>query len=142
MKEVEPTKKQRKRYRSIENTTQTRITNYFWVVDQDHQLIRKNQELKTCLDNCILENQRLDQNKNCKVAYSSLLDILSKAAVTNSSRLGKGKRYDVTIHLFASYLFMLDGRLLYETLYKKLPLPSPTSIGRYPKEYGPIVIEG
>lgn len=37
---------------------------------------------------------------------------------------------------------MLVGRFLYETLYKNLPLPSPTSIGRYLKEYRVRVIEG
>lgn len=39
---------------------------------------------------------------------------------------------------------MLGGRLLYETIYQNLPncFPSPTSVNRYMKEYGPKIIEG
>ncbi|XP_067210201.1 uncharacterized protein [Linepithema humile] len=37
---------------------------------------------------------------------------------------------------------MLGGRLLYETLYKNLPLPSPTSISRYLQENGQKIVEG
>lgn len=37
---------------------------------------------------------------------------------------------------------MLGGRLLYETLYKNLPLPSPTSVSRYLQENGQKMVEG
>lgn len=37
---------------------------------------------------------------------------------------------------------MLGGRLNYETLYSNLPLPSPTSVGRYLYDNGPNIVEG
>lgn len=135
-------KKQRKRYTFIANTTQTRIANYFRVVDRVYQLIRGNYEHKTCTDSCILENQTLEQNKNCKVAYSSLLDILSETVITNSIRLGTGKNMTLLFIYLPTIPLYVRWKIVCETLFKNLPLPSPTSIGRYLKEYGPRVIEG
>lgn len=74
----------------------------------------------------------------------SVLDILINAAERNSNKSKRGFRYEEVIKLFAAYVKMLGGTLLYETIYKNLPscFPSPSSVNKYLKDYGPIIIEG
>ena len=63
-------------------------------------------------------------------------------AVKNSNNKKNGSTYDEPIKHFASYLFMLGGRMLYETLYANLPLPSLSSISRYINLSPCIIAEG
>lgn len=74
----------------------------------------------------------------------SLLDGFSKEifnlAIQHSRQ--RGRRYNYEIKLFSSYLFLVGGRLLYETLSKNLPIPSVTSVTRFIHSSSPPILEG
>lgn len=67
--------------------------------------------------------------------------MLINSTEKNVNVSNSGSRYCKTLKLFSAYIFMLGGRLLYETLYKNLPLPSPTSINRYLQVNGQKIVE-
>lgn len=72
------------------------------------------------IKNILVSNEN-SQNKNTtlseKSASRSVLEILAQAAEQNSQKLKQGHRHEAVIKLFASYIKMLGGTLLYETLY-------------------------
>lgn len=87
----------------------------------------------------LIDSSTSDENAN----YSYVLNCLLTAARQQTAAKGKtGHCHQSAIKDFACYIFMLGGRLCYETLYMNLPLPSPTTIGRYLHDNGPEVIEG
>lgn len=89
----------------------------------------------------LLNDSRNDSTENEN--YSFVLNCLIKAATQQNASKGKtGHRHENSMKDFACYIFMLGGRLLYETIYMNLPLPSPTSVGRYLHDNGPEIIEG
>lgn len=141
-------KAQRLRYRSI-TKNQTRIPQFCRILNDIDLILQKNKELKICLENALLireENSEENVRKNYDEKNTFLLQILINSAKKNvnmSNRMSNpGSRYNKTLKLFSTYIFMLGGRLLYETLYKNLPLPSPTSISRYLQKNGQKMVEG
>lgn len=66
------------------------------------------------------------------------------SAERNCNRAKPGYRFDEITKMFSSYIFMLSGRLAYETLNANLPysIPSPSTVSRFLKENGPKIIEG
>lgn len=73
-----------------------------------------------------------------------LLTLLMNSAKKNVSRAKTAHQYDDTIKMFMSYIKMLGGRLLYETLYANLPhcIPSPSTVNQYIADKGPRLTEG
>ncbi|XP_077255609.1 uncharacterized protein LOC143893763 [Temnothorax americanus] len=63
-------------------------------------------------------------------------------ALSNTSKKKGGQRYDDTLKLFATYLFVIGGRMLYETLSANLPLPSLSTVSRTLDNSGCLIIEG
>lgn len=65
-------------------------------------------------------------------------------AEKNSGRHKSGHRYEETLKLFASYLFVMGGRSVYETIEKNLPgsLPSSATVGRCLRDFNESVLEG
>ncbi|CAH0562941.1 unnamed protein product [Brassicogethes aeneus] len=61
-----------------------------------------------------------------------LLNILKEHALKNSEVKLHGNRFDEPLKLFGLYIFIIGGRLLYETLYQNLrcSLPSITTINK------------
>lgn len=124
----------RKTYKSVEHESQTRIPQYFKTQSMLESLIQKNKE-------CIIKQQI---ENDSELSTKSVLDILMSTAKQNSKKLKGGHRFDDVIKMFTSYIKMLGGTLTYETIYPNLPLvmPSPSSVNRYIKDYGPTIIEG
>lgn len=85
-------------------------------------------------------------NKNSENSLESknALNLIMNAAQSNAKKSKEGMRYSSTLQLFATYIRMLSGPLVYETLYANLPncLPSPSTVNRYISKKGPVIIEG
>lgn len=102
-------------------------------------LCAANKDLKHTISQLYASSSSSDESTN----YSYVLNCLFTAARQQNAAKGKtGHRHQSTIKDFACYIFMLGGRLCYETLYMNLPLPSPTTVGRYLHDYGPQIVEG
>lgn len=107
----------RKKYirRSIEG--QTLITAYFPLLSDIETFIMKNSEMRETLSAYIEEEVQsktiaTKSTTNC----SHFLKALMEAADGNYNKHDKGNRYNETLKLFASYMFVLGGRNTYETL--------------------------
>lgn len=71
---------------------------------------------------------------------STLLRMLIESARKRAESHGKnGNRYDHVLKLFSSYIFMVGGPILYDTLKENLPLPSRSQISRFIYDSRPIV---
>lgn len=60
--------------------------------------------------------------------FQFVLKWLIESAEKNSGREPKGRRFDETVKLFATYLYIMSGRACYDTLSANLPLPQTTTI--------------
>lgn len=108
------------------------------VVSEIQKLLDTNKSLQTTVQNLL--NPVVVQDSGTSF---DVLNLLVKTAKENKkSKQKEGYRYDETIKKFASYIFMLGGRLCYETLQTNIGLPSPSSVSRYLQTKGPVVVEG
>lgn len=140
-------KLRRKRLKSV--TTEKKITSYFPVLDEIGQLLRKNKDMEDIIRNFL---HKASENKNFDEAINqtnvknpdcfSLIRRILEMSISHSEINPGGYRYDDTLKKFASYIYMIGGRMTYETLSANLPLPSLSSISRYVLKKGPIIIEG
>lgn len=131
-------KRKRQLYNSI-GRNQTRIPSYFKIVDEIQKILNKNKELQNIVQNLLNPVLVTKETGN---SYE-VLNLLVKTAKDNKKAKQKeGYRYDDVIKKFSTYIFMLGGRLCYETLQKNIGLPAPSSISRYLKANGPVVAEG
>ncbi|XP_046409390.1 uncharacterized protein [Neodiprion pinetum] len=110
-------------------------------------LLKYNAELKDCVKNLLAQSASKKLTKSCPtVNENSKSNLLVRKLMRISDKQSQaescGNRYDCTVKKFASYIFMIGGRLSYETLCANLPLPSPSSVSRYLLENGPDIIEG
>lgn len=60
--------------------------------------------------------------------YSVILDEFLKTARRNKDRSKNAHQYDDIVRYFATYIFLLCGRMCYETLNHNLPIPSTKTI--------------
>lgn len=133
-------KRQRERSLITEKQKQPVITNFFPIIDGVQKLLNENENLRTLLlenDTYILENLSAKQNVPTIFDTNGLLRCLYESALKNQS-VSKGvsykksqyNRFDEKLKKFSIYLFIIGGRLLYETLYcnMKNVLPSVTTI--------------
>ncbi|KAJ6636932.1 hypothetical protein Bhyg_09658, partial [Pseudolycoriella hygida] len=126
---------QRRRYRSI-LYKQPLITESFKILNEIDKLCAVNKELTEAISHL------LDDKPEIELSHSAVLNCLVRASTRQKSVKGKtGQRHETSMKDFASYIFMLGGRLCYETLYKNIPLPSPTSIARNIHDTGSQIIE-
>lgn len=91
-----------------------------------------------------MEKSSNNSNKEfdpASVTQSSFLKSLVDIADKNTGKK-KGARYDDTLKLFATYLYIIGGRMLYETLCTNLPLPSLSTVSRTLDDSSAIIIEG
>jgi len=99
-------------------------------------------------DTYILENSSAKQNVPTIFETNGLLKCLYESALKNQSVSNKKSQYhnrfDKKIKKFSVYLFIIGGRLLYETLYcnMKNVLPSITTIFRYMDQTQDKIVEG
>lgn len=146
----------RKLYRAASHQNQSRIPQFFKILNKMQLIVKKNLELEKSLSLCLKEADGSKEITTSSISGSSdvgteantnaptILKIILQTAQKNSKKNKKGSRYEETLKLFAAYIKMLAGRLSYETLYKNMPnaLPSPTSVNRYIYENGPSIVEG
>lgn len=101
-----------------------------------YMLISIKSILDTSVAECVLLCSIGGIKKNQVSQARSVLDRLLNCAEQNWKKIEHGHQYEETIKLFASYVKMLGGTLLYETIYKNLPtcFPSPTTVNRYLKD--------
>lgn len=137
-------KRQRERSLMTDKHQQSIITNYYPIIDSVQKLLNENKNL---------QKQLLDEmSSNLKVTrvYNSnrLLKYLYESALKNKKVTAKESQYhnrfDDTIKKISTYLFIIGGRLLYETLYcnMKNVLPSITTIFRHIDQTQDKIIEG
>lgn len=107
-------------------------------------LCAANNELKKTVSALLNDCTNIVTSFGAAENQSFVLNCLLRAAQRNISKQGRknGNRYENPMKDFASYIFMLGGRLMYETLYENLPLPSPSSVGSYLHNNGPAIVEG
>lgn len=129
-------KRKRQLYKSISN--QTRIPQHFKVISEIQSLLNKNKSLQNTIQNLL---NPVTDAQDSGTSYD-VLNLLVRTAKENQKTKQNGYRYENVIKQFSSYIFMLGGRLCYETLQKNIGLPSPSSISRYLKANGPVVTEG
>lgn len=70
------------------------------------------------------------------------LQMLRECMQTKIEKKKGGYRYTNSLKLFATYLYMIGGRMLYETLSANLPLPSLSIMSRTINNNDDPIIEG
>lgn len=88
------------------------------------------------------EDVRKSYNEKNTFLLQTLINSAERNVNVSNQISNPSFRYSEALKLFSTYIFMLGGRLLYETLYKNLLLPSPTSISRYIQKTGQKIVEG
>lgn len=146
---------QDKRTRSYKNkrklnasitTNQPKITNYYNYLNAIEKLAVENKDLRDFIHS-MLEDKTDKEKPQKNEDTSKVLQLLMKSAQknVNSEKFSKkshGFRYDETLKLFASSIYMLGGRLCYKLLEQNLPLPALPTVCRYVQDNGPIIREG
>lgn len=74
--------------------------------------------------------QRIIQENDVS-KYSVILTKLIESANKNFNKSKYAYQYNDTLKYFATYVFLLCGRMCYETLSKNLPIPSTKTIRKY-----------
>lgn len=127
---------------------QTFIINYIAVLDEVSKLMENNENLRKMLARNIEETQ--EDNVLCfqlaVLDSNSLLKCLYECAEKNqkSSKYKHHNRFEEELKKFSTYIFIVGGRLLYETLHANMNrvLPSITTIFRYLDNTQSKVIDG
>ncbi|XP_031332934.1 uncharacterized protein LOC116163219, partial [Photinus pyralis] len=124
-----------KRKLSVIPQNQPYITTFFPYVNSVEKVMQENAELKRLfLDNCkkinVFENHPNESSDDENI--KGLLNLLIKTATANNNNTKKSNKYNLTLKKFSNYLFIIGGRLLYETLYLNLngALPSISTVQR------------
>lgn len=126
---------------------QTRITSFFEILNEVQILTIKNKFLQDCIRDIVREFQ-IVKSARCESSNSldndSVLKLMFDSAVKNNSRHKNGYRHNDTIKMFAAYLRILGGKLLYETIHANLStsIPSPSIISSYIADKGAKITEG
>lgn len=76
------------------------------------------------------ENNRMMASE-CPKKYSVILTELINTARNNMNKSKHANKYCDIVKYFAAYIFLLCGRICYETLCKNLPIPSTKTICKY-----------
>ncbi|KAK4881467.1 hypothetical protein RN001_004786 [Aquatica leii] len=128
-KDKKYSRKEKLRRKREADSSNSLITDYFEVIEgvaqilehEDRQLIEE------------LSKIRQDTNFKLEIGYPKLLKLLMESAENNAKRKKGGKRYESAITMFGVYLFLIGGRLLYETICANLKdaLPSIATVKRH-----------
>lgn len=123
--------------KAASSSGQSRIPEYFKVLNEIQILAAKNRRLEEALhviykDLEITSTTSLKSNASI-TSSSSLLNLLVSSAQKNGGRAKNSYRHDATVKMFIAYIKMLGGSLMYETLHANLPIciPSPSIINKY-----------
>lgn len=113
-------------------SSQSRITQFFPILNQCQELVRQNKNLSETLSIFMERNELLKSEWPLEQQNQLKNDFLQKLLErADSKRVRKvGDKCDETLSLFCSYLFTIGGRLMYETLHANLPIPSLSTVSR------------
>lgn len=149
-----PTDKRSRKFKSTRQLNkaafslgQTRITEYFRILNEIQILSTRNKFLEESLQAMYTELEIHNSSFNLPALMGTngdLLSLLMISAKNNASKAKTAFRCDDTIKKFMSYVKMLGGSLLYTTLHANLPhcIPSPSTVNQYIADKGPRFTEG
>jgi len=107
-------KQRRERTLLNDKLPQPLITNFFPILDKVSKLIDENINLHNLLINSIEDNKILTLD-NKVLNSNTLLKCLYECASKNQQKTKNNNRFDEQLKKFSVYLFIVGGRLLYET---------------------------
>lgn len=142
-------KRTRKRLENV--TTEKTIPFYFPLLNEVELLIKQKKNLENGIC-CLLEESR--EEKHTELTFTQNINLnklpkkylilkkLLQSVLQNEEKHSAGIRHEKIVKKFAAYIYMIAGRLSYETLSANLPLSSITSVTRYVCQYRPCIVEG
>ncbi|XP_031357928.1 uncharacterized protein LOC116181664 isoform X2 [Photinus pyralis] len=126
----------RGRENSFDDEKQLLITNFYKPLKDIEKVLIENSQLKEIIQ----EQAKKFRLLGDKVGGASLtgapvsifLNIMLDTAAANASKTKSKNRFDESVKKFCLYLFLIGGRMLYETLYANLKnvIPSITTLHR------------
>ncbi|KAF0688873.1 Uncharacterized protein FWK35_00037959, partial [Aphis craccivora] len=125
-------KRRRERTLLHDKLPQPLITNFFPLLDKVSKLIGENTNLRNLFIESIEDNKTLTLDKKL-LDSNTLLKCLYECASKNQLNTKNNNRFDEQLKKFSVYLFIVGGRLLYETLHKNMndALPSISTLFRF-----------
>lgn len=134
---------------TLYDPSQTLITNYYKFVDnvsvQLDNLSLQNETLKKILGayRIRIENQSVKSslmfNKSSSQLIHKVFEIIDAKSKTKNGHIAK---YDARLKQFATYLYVIGGKLTYETLAANLSLPSVATVKKEIQSSNGPIIEG
>lgn len=124
---------------------QPQILYFFPILNELELLLQKNDELKLKLTNSLIINNKITSDSfslNTRNNLTTFMKDLLIMSDKNSEKKDKGKRYDENIKSFASFIFVLGGRGLYECLRQNLSLPAVSTVLNHISREKTTVTEG
>lgn len=122
-----------KRKLDAASSDNTFITEYFPILNQIEYLFKQNKELENTLVSNI-SKVRADISFSKERSIRGVLRILCDTAVRNNDNSNSSaNRYDEVLKKFCSSLYLIGGRLTYQTIQGNLPnsIPSITTLQRF-----------
>jgi hypothetical protein len=106
-------KKRRAREKSLDHR-QLLITHFYKPLQDIEKLLEENSLLRQMINEKMEKLHYADTNKKV-TSLPNFLKSLGKSALSNTSKTPKGNRFDDRLKQFSVYLFIVGGRMLYET---------------------------
>jgi len=100
--------------------------------------IGEDNSISNLYDNNIISSQEMTTSE----VTSTLLSMLVRCAEAKAKYKKNGFRYENSLKLIATYIFIVGGRILYDTLAANLPLPSVSTICCTINAYSGSFVEG
>lgn len=114
---------------------QTKITDFCTVFKKIELESRNHEEFLQTVNDNFQVHSAISSEKTQLMQFKStseFLNMLKESALRNSNSKKHSNRFDEPLKVFSLYLFIIGGRLLYETLYCNLTsvLPSISTVNR------------
>ncbi|KAE8738051.1 hypothetical protein FOCC_FOCC016472 [Frankliniella occidentalis] len=122
---------------------QSMLTSFYPVLNEIEMTLKTNTEMISALE-ARCKELTIDNICLPNFEVSCLLKMLLETAQKNSLKKNHGQRYEEEIKLFAAYLYIIGGRMIYEFLVANLPnsLPSVSTVNLVLKNSSQPIIEG
>lgn len=110
---------------------QLKITSFFEIKDRIVEVLKTNENAEKDLLKSCSEHYELAE-PGAKLNMNNFFNILIKHAKQNNTTTGKSNRFSEELRKFCLFLFIIGGKLTYETLHKNLQniMPSLSSVRR------------
>lgn len=119
------------------NPSQKKITDFFEIVEVIERYTKNQSNLQMEFEkhafNTLTSFDQTTEKRESNLNCFKFLDILKTTALKNSKSCGNsGNRFKTSLKLFCLYLYLIGGRLMYETLYSNFSnsLPSISTLKR------------